>query len=1732
MKYPHGLSLYLRVTILMLATALCGNAQSFWTGASGTDTNWSDDANWSPAGAPGSGSDVVFTNLAAAATRSTNNFVDTDFTINSLSYSNSASTTNYHGTLIAPGHTLTIQNGLTVGSTNNATAVGVDIISGSRATLNLAFGNFLVQQGSGGDGGHQVVLDMSGLGTFTATATRFGVGVYTINNAKDSSGGVYLAKTNIINVINAGPTNSFLVNWNANSEGNNAANKSSFVYLGQTNGIFADSVTVGSIKSGGQTGGASTTSGLLAFNPSGLNNPTAYFRNGDTVSRVSFWEIGDDSLLAGSNQGANGTNDFSGGSIDALVDRMTIGVTGTGNSGGTTANGIGTFTMAAGKFNVNTLTNGWSAGNGATAGNVGSGTMNVNGTGNFTVNNLMVLASTAGSTGGKPVGTLNINGGTVQANSIIAGGGTSTINLTGGNLSLSNSVAGNLSQFSATNSTLVLSLASAPAITTTNLLLGGTSNLVSISAVPVISGYPATIPVITYGTLTGTFNMGLSNLPVATPAYKGYLTNNSSTLTINLVLTNGPLTAQSLVWVGQRTDADWDQNSTANWKTTGGATTTYHDPDFVTFDDTAVTNFVNLNGYPLQPSAVAMTNQYLNYTLGGSGNLSGGMSFTKMGAATLIMDTSGINDFSGTFTIGGGTVQIGNGDTQGNLGAGAVVNNGSLLYDRLDNVKISNPISGSGLLQIVTNGTMTLAGANTFTGPVTVANGGTLVVDNVSALGTTNSTVTVNNGARLDLGAPDLAANTLNFGLQPFIVSGSGPDGNGAVVNNGSVSQQTALRVLTLANTTTIGGNSRWDISGAGATLSTGSQPYGLVKTNANQVAIADTIVDPALGDIDIEQGSMQFKGNTTSMGNPANTIFVRAGATLNFSGTTNLWNKNFSLFSDGSAVSIAQLGTSSTIIGPMTLNTNCLFSVANAANTTLILSNTITGIGGITQTGGTNTLVLTGPAKAYTGPTIVNAGKLLLNTVLSGGSGLTNAFNTFVGGNGTNAGPVEIDGTLRPGLSGSPATFGAGGLTLYGSVIFDLNTNNTIGGGINDLVNVNGNLTLNSGAPTINPLGKLQTGTYRLFNYTGTRTGDFGSPASIGRYVFTTVYDDVNKQVNLNVSGGPASLRWVSTSSTAWDIQASQNWTMSPSGSTPTDVYYDADNVTFDDTTGVETNVSLSSAVSPTEVTNNSTANNFTIAGPGKISGATDIVKLGGSTLTISSSNDFTGTVRIYGGIVRVDNNIALGSTNGPTIVTNSGALDVGSPSMAANAVTLLEPIFVSGSGPGGIGAIINSSTNSQQNALRLVTLTADTTFGGPGNYLATGNPGRWDIRGGGATLSTGGQPYNLTKTGTNQVTLVDTAVDPSLANITVLSGSFGLQGATTLGDPTKTLTVSSNALLHCNALTNGNKVIVLDDGAMMDNTGAGTMLLGPITLLGSNSVNITATATFTNVISGPGSLYKSGAATLTLTSPNTYTGQTVILADGLSLTNAGSISQSTNIVLNAASATLDARGRIDQTLTLASGQTLQGIGTVAGNLTGGSGSTVLPGTNSIGTLTVSGTATLHGTNVMDIDKLNATNDVIAAGNIVYGGTLVVSNITSPLASGDSFQLYSATGYTGAFASITPATPGAGLVWNTNTLTTDGTLRVATGAVVPTTNASITKVTLSGTNLWVHGTNNNVPNTNFHYAVLTSTNIATHLSNWTAVVTNPFNPDGTFDYTNPIVPGTPRQFIDVQAVP
>src|SRR5262249_3042640 len=127
-------------------------------------------------------------------------------------------------------------------------------------------------------------------------------------------------------------------------------------------------------------------------------------------------------------------------------------------------------------------------------------------------------------------------------------------------------------------------------------------------------------------------------------------------------------------------------------------------------------------------------------------------------------------------------------------------------------------------------------------------------------------------------------------------------------------------------------------------------------------------------------------------------------------------------------------------------------------------------------------------------------------------------------------------------------------------------------------------------------------------------------------------------------------------------------------------------------------------------------------------------------------------------------------------------------------------------------------------------------------------------------------------------------------------------------------------------------------------------------------------------------------------------------------------------------------------------------------------------------------------------------------------------------------FKLFSGTSYSGAFTTTLLPSLTAPLSWY-NSLAVDGTITVVGPG--PTTNANILSVTqYDGTNIVIHGTNNNVPNTSFHYEVLTSTDVTAPLSIWTPIVTNAFGPDGTFTYTNTINSATLKLFYDVKAVP
>ena len=208
-----------------------------------------------------------------------------------------------------------------------------------------------------------------------------------------------------------------------------------------------------------------------------------------------------------------------------------------------------------------------------------------------------------------------------------------------------------------------------------------------------------------------------------------------------------------------------------------------------------------------------------------------------------------------------------------------------------------------------------------------------------------------------------------------------------------------------------------------------------------------------------------------------------------------------------------------------------------------------------------------------------------------------------------------------------------------------------------------------------------------------------------------------------LTAAGTNKSLAWNGLGS-SWDINSTAAWNTS-------DVFFNADDVTFGDTTGV-TGVSVTAAVRPASLTVNS-ANDYTFSGTGKITGDVGLVKQGTGTLTLSLANDYTGQTNVQAGTLFINNGSigaspvlvsggtlrvgvgftptgdttipALGDATIGTTIT-SGTLDTNSQNLGA------EPITAQGTGVGGIGAIVNNSGTAQNNTLRFVTLTNDTTI------------------------------------------------------------------------------------------------------------------------------------------------------------------------------------------------------------------------------------------------------------------------------------------------------------------------------------------------------------------------------------------------------------------------------------
>ncbi len=251
--------------------------------------------------------------------------------------------------------------------------------------------------------------------------------------------------------------------------------------------------------------------------------------------------------------------------------------------------------------------------------------------------------------------------------------------------------------------------------------------------------------------------------------------------------------------------------------------------------------------------------------------------------------------------------------------------------------------------------------------------------------------------------------------------------------------------------------------------------------------------------------------------------------------------------------------------------------------------------------------------------------------------------------------------------------------------------------------------------------------------------------------------------------------------------------------------------------------------------------------------------------------------------------------------------------------------------------------------------------------------------------------------------------------------------------------------------------------------------------------------TNTFAGVIAdaGSSSLVKVGTGALELSGANTYSGGTIISNGILFVAN------------------LSGSGTGSGTVLVDSGGTLGGTGIVGGGTVVQSGGALSPGMNGIGTLTFSNALTLAdgSSSVFKISHSPFTNDIARIlGSLACGGTLVVTNISpSPLADGDSFQLFIAASHSGGFSNVILPALAPGLAWNTNALNSIGLVSVA-ALKSPT----IGTIQISGADILISGSGG-APN--WPYVVMMTTNLT---SSWEPVATNDFNGSGNFIITLP----------------
>ncbi|EAY6176279.1 autotransporter outer membrane beta-barrel domain-containing protein, partial [Salmonella enterica] len=1050
-------------------------------------------------------------------------------------------------------------------------------------------------------------------------------------------------------------------------------------------------------------------------------------------------------------------------------------------------------------------------------------------------------------------------------------------------------------------------------------------------------------------------------------------------------------------------------------------------------------------------------------------NIGGTGSVVKSGDKTLTL--SGANSYTGGTTISGGTLVVSNVEA---LGSGDVTDNATLEMNTGGD--FANNIGGTGSVVKSGDKTLTLSGANSYTGGTTIS-GGTLVANNVNALGsgdvTDNATLEMNTGGDFanNIGG---TGSVVKSGDKTLTLSGANSYTGGTTISGGTLvaTNVDALGTGNVTDNATLelntGGTFDNAIGGTGSVVKSGDKT--LTLSGANSYSGATTI-----------SGGTLIAANVNALGTGA--IDNRASLLLDASGqftvtdltTGSGGNTEIGAGSTLQATTLTQKSDSTLTIN---LNSNTVDPVIHAASQVSLAGTLdITGVGDVldsdpASTDDLDTFTLIASDKTIAGDfekltvagmdadladfitvdgRIDDTGKQYeLTTALTwyadrddavtdahGTFNLTNADGSFA----VNTVLENVDATLDPASStGWDGTSlikqGAGTLILNAENTYTGGT--TISGGTLVATNVealgtgdvtdNAVLELNTGGTfdnAISGIGQVVKSGDETLMLSGTNTYSGGTLISGGTLVASNVEalgtgDVTNDAVlELNTSGD-----FDNAISGSGQVEKSGDGTLTLSGS---NTY--TGGTLISGGTLVASNVE---ALGTGDVTNDAvlelnTGGTFDNA----ISGSGQVVKSGDDALTLSGANSYTGGTLISGGTLIASNVEALGSgdvTDNATLALNTGGTFDNAISGSGQVVKSGDDVLtLSGANSYSGGTLISDGTLVASNveALGSGDVTNDAVL-----ELNTGGTFDNTISGSGRVVKSGDGA--LTLSGANSY-----SGGTLISDGTLIAGRVDVLGS---GDVTDDATLELNTGGTFDNAISGSGQVVKSGDKMLTLSGAnsysggtlisdGTLVASNVEALGTGDVTNNATlelntgGDFTNNISGSGQVVKSGDDTLTLSGANSYTGGTTISGGTLVATNVEALGSGD--VTNNAVLELNTGGTFDNAIS-GSGQvvksgdktlTLSGANSYTGGTTINDGTLVATSVDALGTGDVTDDATLELNTGGDFDNaIGGSGNVVKSGadtltlsgsntytggTLISDGTLVASNVDA-LGTGD----------------------------------------------------------------------------------------------------------------------------------